>query len=110
MDTETKEQVKGPEAHQEPAKPEEKGFTMPGLDKGPASFYDPESKAFWVGIPLDKIDFMTAVCVIDSVKLNLLQQYQAEAVRQAKASKIVKPTWAEKAKQNGAALIQRLTQ
>ena len=62
-------------------------LTMPALEKGPAHFYDTETGAFWLGIPLDKTDPLMALAVLDRVKMDILGIYAAMSQKQ----KIVKP-------------------
>ncbi len=89
-------------------KTEEPTYVLPSLDKGPASFFDTESKSFWLGLPLDRIDILDALAVVDGAKLEIIQRWKNAAIQRANASKIVKPHWSENAKKLGKALIQKL--
>jgi len=90
-----------PEAQEAPA------YVLPGLDKGPASFFDKDSNSYWLGIPLANVDILDALAVVDSTKLDMLQKWKVIQIERARSQKIVKP-WHERAKENGAALLKKL--
>ena len=75
--------------------PEAVKLTMPGLEKGPASFFDTESGNYWIGIPTKSIDLFAAVLILDSEKWRLFERYHAIALEAQNKSKIVKPHWSE---------------
>lgn len=62
-------------------------LVMPSLEKGPQSFIDEKTGAFWVGLPLTKIDYLTASALLDCCKIDVLAFQQQLAVK----AKIVKP-------------------
>lgn len=55
-------------------------FTMPSLERGAATFYDTNTKQFWVGIPLDKADPVTCLAILDRSKFDLLQHWNKMAM------------------------------
>ena len=88
------------------AEPVEQKVGLPSLDKGVASFFDDEQKAYWVGIPIGKTDFLTSMVILDSVKFELLGYYQKVAMEQQNKKKILNP-W-EQAKANAKNLIKKV--
>ena len=65
-------------------------IVMPALDKGPATFFDTKTGAYWIGLPLKNLDLLTACLILDSEKFHVFERYHQMAA-EAQKNKIVSP-------------------
>ena len=89
--------------------PKTEEFRMPGLEQGAATFFDTNSKNFWVGIPLAKADPVTCLAILDRSKFDLLQHYNKMAMEMQRLAALRQPpSLAERTKQRIGDIFHKL--
>lgn len=78
----------------------EKPFENLPRAEDPMFAYNKATKTFWVGIPVDKADPLVAFAILDSMKINYIQIFQAMVMEaKNKAASIVVPGALNKARE-----------